>query len=148
LGQKITLLFRYEDYNDYNLLIEKCSATMSGLLLLLLQVHHSILSSHNQLISWEKRKGCIRRKSWRGMLRSNLRKVCKTWARKGMGFWNSLLVLFLVLSNDTLRPLFIWEKYGYSVLGRDTRGKMVSKPLIARKLRRIPYNFWRQTRAN
>jgi hypothetical protein len=66
-----------------------------------------MLSSHNQLISWEKGKGCIRRKGWRGMLRPNLRKGCKTWAKKGKGFWQSLLVLLLVVVNGTPRPLFI-----------------------------------------
>jgi hypothetical protein len=58
-------------------------------------------------MSWEKGKGCIMRKGWRGMLRPNLRKGCKTWAKKGKGFWHSLLVLFLLVVNGTPRPLFI-----------------------------------------
>jgi hypothetical protein len=66
-----------------------------------------MLSSHNELISWENGKGFIRRKGWRGMLRPNLRKGCKTWVERGKGFWQSLLVLLLVLVNGTPRPLFI-----------------------------------------
>jgi hypothetical protein len=54
-------------------------------------------------------KGCIRRKGWKGMLRPNLRKGCKTWAKKGKGFWHHLLVVLLVIE---MRPqdLFLYEK--------------------------------------
>jgi hypothetical protein len=39
-----------------------------------------MLPSHNQLITWERRKGCIGRKGWRGRLRQKLRIRCKNWA--------------------------------------------------------------------
>jgi hypothetical protein len=41
------------------------------------------------------------------MLRPDLIIRCKTWAKKGKGFGNILLVLLLVVVNETPRPLFI-----------------------------------------
>jgi hypothetical protein len=66
-------------------------------------------TSHNQLISWKRGKGCIRRKGLRRMLRPKPRKGCKSWARKGKGFWQSFLDLFLGIE---MRPqyLLLYEK--------------------------------------
>jgi hypothetical protein len=42
-------------------------------------------------------------------MRSKIIIGCKTWAKKGKGFWQSFLILLLVLSNDT-QHLFLYEK--------------------------------------
>jgi hypothetical protein len=66
-------------------------------------------NSHNELLSLERGKGCIRRKCLRGMLRPKPKKGSKTWIEKGKGFWQSFFVLFL---DDGMRPqdLFLYEK--------------------------------------
>ena len=83
--------------------------TRSGLLYRGSKCIKPMLASHNQLITWERENGFIRRKGWRGMLRPNIIIGCKTWAKKGKGFLQSFLILLLVLSNETPRPIFIWE---------------------------------------
>jgi hypothetical protein len=61
--KKKTLLFRCEDFNDYNPLDWKnAPRTRLGLLLLLLQVHHSHFSSHSQVISLGKGKRLYKEK--------------------------------------------------------------------------------------
>jgi hypothetical protein len=43
------------------------------------------------------------------MLRPKLRIGCKTWAKKGKGFWQSFLILLLVFQM-TPQDLFLYEK--------------------------------------
>jgi hypothetical protein len=65
----------------------------------------------------------------------------KAWNEKGRNFGRVHLPL-LSYSNDPPRALFIWRNDGYSVVRRDTGGKMVVQPKIARKLRRKAWIFF------
>ena len=55
------------------------------------------------------------------MLRPKLRIGCKTWAKKGKRFWQSFLIVFLVLSIDTPRPL-LYEKKMVIQFGDELQG--------------------------
>jgi len=140
LGQGWTLLLSFEK-KMITTFVEKCSMNQVRSPLSWLKVHQS----HVKLLQPNYHQGTEevlhKEKGWREKLRLKIRMGCKTWAKKGKIFWQSFLILLIVVLNDIPRSLLIWELDGYLVWGWATRGKMVRKPSIALKLRRIHCNY-------
>jgi hypothetical protein len=99
---------QYEDHKDYNL-HRLTLQTRSRLLYRGSKCSNPMQTSHNQLISWKRGKGCIRRKGLRGMLRPKLRKDAKLGLERGRDFGKSFLILLLGIE---MRPqdLLLYEK--------------------------------------
>lgn len=139
--RKITLLFNMKIRKITTFLSTNALQTRSEILLLLLQVHHSHASSHNQIISLGKGKGFHKEK---GLERECWCQISERDAKLGLegkGILEEFICYHAWWCKWDPKTYFYMIKYVYLVWGWDTMGKMVGNPLIACKLCRIPCNY-------